>query len=102
MLPLPVFRHRKINANNRLHKHMKYQVIIGDKKMYFIMRQWCQEYFGQSIEYKYFSEYTEKLNISPIWSWDTHTDQGWKGHLYFHDDRELQLFSQKFQEMAKL
>lgn len=97
---LPVYRHRKINANNQLHKFMKYQAIIADRPMYFKMRSWCLRTFGESIEYNSFIHYRKHLGIDPPWSWNTACDQRWKGQIYLRDDNELAMFDSKFKELA--
>ena len=98
----PVYRSRKINANNQLHHQgIKWQVIVNSD-MYFMMRQWCMEFFGPTIEYHYFGEHCESLNLNPVWSWDTASDDRWKGHIYLKSDNELDLFEKQFEILAKI
>ena len=96
--PLHVYRCREINSRNRLFGKMKYQIIITNVNNYVITRSWCFRTFGESVEYQIF-EYSEKLNLDPVWSWDTKDDSRWKGHIYLKDDYELELFEKNFPEM---
>jgi len=80
---------------------LKWQVIL-DRDWYFKERFWCVETFGQSIEYHYFTRYCSELEINPVWSWDTHNDQAWKGHLYFKDDYILDMFEKHFEGTIKV
>jgi hypothetical protein len=87
---------RQINRNNALFGTMKYQVVVKDTAMFFKIRSWCLNRFGESIEYKYY-RYLDKITLNPArWSWDTHTDQSWKGHIYLRDDLELQFLDNEY------